>query len=148
MRRIRWGDAINLVMARLYAEAHGSDARNPLRERVADVVAGDRYDDRAPPLSQAFLDHDHAGEIPGAVFNVTESPAGSIYLRTQGTELAVEVGGVSQGELNAAITTLYGKRDGARKRQRRRHGVTYKQRDEIAQLLLRLFHNGRLYDGR
>lgn len=48
---------------------------------------------------------------------------------------------VTEGEVQAAIAVLYAPREGVRKRQRRRRGVTYKQRDQIAHLILRMWHN-------
>lgn len=48
---------------------------------------------------------------------------------------------VTEGEVQSAVAALYGRKDGTRKRQRKRHGVTYRQRDQIAHLLLRMWHN-------
>jgi len=50
----------------------------------------------------------------------------------------LELDTVTAEEIGAAVRVLYGKRHGRRKRQRKRRHVTYKQRDAIAWLLLRL----------
>jgi len=51
-----------------------------------------------------------------------------------------ELDKVSAEEIGNAVRTLYGTRSERRKRQRKRRHVTYKQRDAIAWLLIRLAH--------
>jgi hypothetical protein len=54
-----------------------------------------------------------------------------------------EFDAITAEQIGAAVRLLYGSRNARRKRQRKRRHVSYKQRDEIAWLLLRMYHERR-----
>lgn len=53
---------------------------------------------------------------------------------------ALAFAAVTEAEVQVATALLYGHRPQPRKRQRRRYHLTYTQRDQVADVLLRLHH--------